>query len=61
MTNNHHPGNISRCKKAAASAKEGLLTSAAVEAIEVDEDEVDAVLEAVQQEQFEDNFDHASA
>ena len=24
-------------------------------------DEVDAVLEAVQQEQFEDNFDHASA
>ena len=41
-------------------AKEGQLTSAAVEAIEMDIDEADAVLAAAQQEQFEENFANAS-
>ena len=47
-----------RCKKAAgALAKKGSLTSAAVEAVEMDMEEDDAVMEATQ---HEDNFDHAS-
>ena len=49
-----------RCKKAAgALAKKGSLTSAAVEAVEMDMEEEDAVMEATQHELFEDNFDHA--
>ena len=52
---------IHRCKKTAgAVAKKGSLTSAAVEAVEMDMEEEDAVMEATQQELFEDNFDHAS-
>lgn len=49
-----------RCKKAAALAKEGSLTNAEVDAVEIDIDDVDSVLEAAQLAQFEDNFDHAS-
>ena len=43
-----------------ALAKKGSLTSAAVEAVEMDMEEEDAVMEATQHELFEDNFDHAS-
>ena len=43
-----------------ALAKNGSLNSAAVEAVEMDMEEEDAVMEATQHELFEDNFDHAS-
>ena len=51
---------ICRCKKAAALAKEGSLTTTEVDAVEMDTDAVDAVLEAVQLAKFEENFDHTS-